>query len=865
MNIINKITLKILLKNKSRTFITIIGILLSLAMITAVTTSLTSLREFLIKTNIAREGDWHGAALKITKNELLELKEESSIAHYVSMQNIGYSKLEETKNTEKPYLFVGGISENFTDYMPLVLTKGTMPQNSNEIILPKHLAQNGGVIYQLNDTINLTLGSRIDPENNSVLTQSDPLQSDPYTEEIFEIFQPETEKTYTVVGFYERPSYEKYSAAGYTALTVEDESLANTYTAYIGFQKPKSTTPYMSAHFDNWDDNSDLLRLYTASNEGSYNSVIYGLGAVLICIIVVGSISLIHNAFSISLNERVKQIGLLSSIGATRRQILNSVLFEAFTLCLIGIPLGILAGIVGISITFTLLQDVFSYALYYEFGVSLQTVISLPAILTAVAIGFITVILSALLPALRVSKISVIDAIKQTKEITISPKQVKTMPFIYRIFGFEGMMANKNFKRNKRKYRSTIISLFISIVLFISASSFCAYLTESMNGIMGQPLFDLNYSYQPESDNDPTVEELAKILYQATGLTNYAYNSYAIETIKLDKNNLTSEYLDSFSDDSYPDSDKDSQYVDVWINFVEDRAYENFLDEQNFDKNIYLNTENPAALVIDDITYYDGNENKYFSYQLFKETNISVDIFNVHNDMGDLVESKIPQLKLGETLDTKPFFAGESSNIATLLLPLSCMDKMIDNKEGQKAYYFYFTSDNHRRSYDSLTQLLEEQNLSPMWLFNQAEMEEYDRALLAVVNIFSYGFIILISLIAIANVFHTVSTNISLRKKELAMISSIGMTKKSLQKMLYFECLIYGSKSLFYGLIASVFVTYFIYRSILHGWHTNFFIPIHAIIIVIFSIFIVVFSTMLYSMKKIQKENLIDALKNENL
>lgn len=150
-------------------------------------------------------------------------------------------------------------------------------------------------------------------------------------------------------------------------------------------------------------------------------------------------------------------------------------------------------------------------------------------------------------------------------------------------------------------------------------------------------------------------------------------------------------------------------------------------------------------------------------------------------------------------------------------------------------------------------------------LFNVAETMETERALITIMRVFSYGFIALISLIAAANVFNTISTNIILRRREFAILESAGMSKKGFHKMMNYECILYGVKGLLYGIPVSILITYFIYRSLSNGLDMKFFIPIGSIAVAIGSVFIVVFATMLYSMNRIGKENTIDALRNENL
>lgn len=101
-------------------------------------------------------------------------------------------------------------------------------------------------------------------------------------------------------------------------------------------------------------DTNRMYLIYSGNASGSVFRVLGGLMGILIAIIMFGSIALIGNSFSISVNERKRQYGLLSSIGATRKQLRRNVLYEASVLSAIGIPIGVLAGIGGMSVTFTL-------------------------------------------------------------------------------------------------------------------------------------------------------------------------------------------------------------------------------------------------------------------------------------------------------------------------------------------------------------------------------------------------------------------------------------------------------------------------------------------------------------------------------
>lgn len=221
---------------------------------------------------------------------------------------------------------------------------------------------------------------------------------------------------------------------------------------------------------------------------------------------------------------------------------------------------------------------------------------------------------------------------------------------------------------------------------------------------------------------------------------------------------------------------------------------------------------------------------------------------------------------MGVVSDKKPFCVDNNfGNTITFLYPYSAISAITDRDIESVETILYFRANDHKSVYNKMYSILEEKELPVLRLYDDVENGEAMRALVAVVNVFSYGFIILISLIALANVFNTISTNIALRRREFAMLKSIGMTQKGFNKMMNYECLLYGIKGLMYGIPVSFGVTYLIYRSISGGWETEFFVPWYSVVIAVGSVFLVVFATMIYSMRKIKRDNPIDALRNENI
>lgn len=897
MNVFHRITLRTLGLNRVRTLVTIAGIVLSAAMFTGVTTSVSSLQDYLVRATIDRSGSWHGAVFGVEQDRLAELDTDPEVASYTSLQNIGYARLEGIPSDFKPYLFVAGMSDDFTEYMPVKVTRGRLPERTDEILLPEHLLYQGGLEYSLNDRLELELGSRT--YAGEELTQFNGLIAESELEA--ETLTVRETRAYTVVGFYERPGFEDFSAPGYTALTLPDPASPGRYDLYIQLARPKGVHAFLSTKFPEYGStkNSDLLRFSGASDETTFNATLYSLAAVLMGLVLFGSISLIYNAFSISVSERTRQYGLLASVGATRRQMMQSVLFEAAFLSVIGIPVGILAGLAGIGVTFRVSSNIIMTFLGNFADVPLQLAPSLPALVAAVVVSLAAVLISAYLPARRSFRISPIDAVRQNQDIQITPGVVRTSRLEDRLFGLEGMLARKNFKRNRRKYRATVLSLFLSVVLFISASSFTAYLSRSASGLMSNIEFDIEYLLSSAADETdvrvPDIEALKSDLAAIPGITRAGYASWAYSEGIVAEELINPEFMTFTEQAGWGSSNQPGKVsLSTMVYFIEDESYADFLAEQGLDPAVYMNPDQPVALALDFVRFFYPVEERYYTFNLLaqKSLNMTVDrmksvkgyyldrtepdgqgglLYIYTNSSGEeitLTEAEVREtvdVRIGTVIDKKAFMVSPDISGLTLMFPYSAMPKIFDMERGQLTTGLFFNAVDHKAAFDRLHDALTEKGLPAYNLWDYAQAVETDRALITVVNIFSYGFITLLSLIAAANVFNTISTNIGLRRREFAMLKSIGMTRVGFRRMMNLECLLYGFKGLVYGIPVAIGVTYLIYRAVLTGYEIKFFIPWYSLVIATGSVFAVVFATMIYAMNKIRKDNLVDALRNENL
>lgn len=873
MNIMNKVTLKGLIKNKTRTIVTIIGVILSASMITAVTTFISSLQNYILDYTIADKGDWHGVLYNIDTEGHSSLMENDSLEKVALTHLKGFAMLDGSLNTYKPYLRLLEIDDTAFDTLPIRLVSGRLPQADDEILISEHIETNGGVQFNLGDKLTLDIGDRVLDDGTVVTDMKDYYIGE--NNEIIESLDVKESRTFTVVGISKRLAFEfeNYSNPGYTIISRMnlDDMDNRKLNAYVKAMRPRqvlSLIENLASELDTeeFDYNSELLRYMGISPNSGYNKVLYSLGAILIALIMVGSISLIYNSFSISLSERVKQFGLLSSAGATAVQRRNSIFFESIVIAVIGIPLGVLAGIAGIGTTLYILRNQLITFLPADYNITLSLSVSPPAIISAVWLALITILISAYIPARRSKRISAMDAIRQTIDIKLTSKSVKTSKLTRKLFGLEGDIALKNLKRNRRRYRSTVISLFISVVLFVSASAFGMYLKDSVDNVYEDTDYDFVFS---RYRNDMAeVEDIDRAIYKEVlelddikqGSLTKVFNL----STTIDKEYIASDHYNRMV--QYSDgNDMDELSVEVNIYSVDHDTFLEYLDEVGIKESNILDSDRKSAIIIDNQHYYNPIENRFNNTNIIKDKSLDSLVIEYSDKDG---ETKEIDVDIAAYADLAPFGVEDYSYWNSLIMILD--EKQLDTSFSVLKDQWYvekmlFAANDPMKTIIKAENIIKAGGVLSINVQNIADQIQSSRNIITIITVFAYGFIVLISLITIANVFNTISTNVNLRRREFAMLKSVGMTNSSFNKMLNYECIFYGLKALLYGLPASIGVTYLIYKSIENGVEMGFYLPYKSILVSILSVFIVVFISMMYSMSKIREENIMDGIRNENL
>jgi len=874
MNVMNKVTLAALKRSRTRTIVTIIGIILSTAMIAAVTTFVSSFQNFLIDYTKADTGDWH-AAIYGAEMDTIESIEKNEEVHEVALtRGVGYALLEGGLNEYKPYLYILGFDEKAFHMLPVHLRSGRLPQNENEVVVPYHVFTNGGIQYEIGDIIEPEIGYRVS-EDGTVLGQGDPYRHE--QDGVSERLVITDTRTYKVVGVCERPplAIEQFSAPGYTLITVLDKGKLGRNGAvnvYIKFKNPRRVYDmYDSLGMDklqyrDYAYNNELLRFMGISRNDNFMNVLYGLASILIGLIMVGSVSCIYNSFSISVSERKKYFGLLSSIGATAKQIRHSVFFEALVLAAIGIPVGILSGIAGIGVTLHLLKELFASIIAMGDRVSLTLSVSMPSVIAAAILALITVLISAYIPAWRSGKISPIDAIKQTADIRLTARQVRTWRLTRKLFGMEGNLAIKNLKRSRKRYRSTVVSLFMSIVLFVSASSFSMYLMDSVSNVYQDVDYDLYYSTNETGDLKDSTLEVYRNIILLDSIEQGSIVRTAYAQTEVSKEYLTQSFYERMIDNGFISGGQEAP-INVFLYSVDPNTFKYYLAHLGLDEALFVNPDSSAGIIIDYQHYYDSQQERFINSSIFgsKKPGSMALVVELEDGKGQLKED----VQIVAFADESPFGVPdyvESINSIVLVVSDETRKTLFDGEEKiWNPANMYFAAVDHAKAEQDIMDILVDAGLPTYNLHNTARNMQNTRNIVTIISVFSYGFIVLISLISIANVFNTISTNINLRRIEFAMLKSVGMTDSSFNRMLNYECIFYGVRALLYGLPVSILVTYLIHVKIQQGVEMPFRLPTASIAISVLSVFFVVFASMVYSMRKIRHENIMDVIKSESV
>lgn len=895
MKVLNELSVKDLRLNKKRSIVIIIGIILSTALICGVAGLITSFQKTFVETAKNSQGNYHAILYDVPKDELKYIEENRSIEDYYLSEELGYSYLTNGKTStgeeEKPLVNIISMNDKFLNNMAINVKDGRLPENDGELAISTRINEKFKTNYKVGDTVTLNVGEikgTLENQNANYYDEERIKKTDGAEQTTENEIVNVTSKTYKIVGIIERPTVaiEPYEAEWFTVITKmqlinkkaniavlyskpndyvkNTESINQMVTAKSGtkendFNRVSGLDKTYKSYKYKIKINKELLAYQGASLDDDTLRTIYGLGAFIMGIVLVSSVFVIRNGFAISITERLKQYGMLSSIGATKKQIKKSVYFEGFILGIIGIPLGILSGIFAIYI----LVNVVNYILkdYVSSGTLLTYGISWTAIVVSIIVSIVTIWLSCRRSAKKASKITPIEAIRSSEDVKLKAKKIKCPKIITKIFKTGGEIAYKNLKRSKKKYRTTVISIIVSVVIFIAISSFIQYGFKMSSAYYTEK--DYNYvvyaytSASPE-DTEEFAKEQAKNLKMLTDISNLPdvgevsinkSNSFEMNMDEKHKAELTEYGKDIKA--RYSESNSDQEQIDT-INIISlsKNEYENYLKKIGGDYETY---KDGAILIDNNINTNDQGKRIQGSMYTWKK--------------GDTVTGKIGDKEYNVKIVARTEERPKGVNIVYNYNAFFIVSEEFINKTGYESASLYAQSNDAYKLDEEVEQYKNDNNItnSNLNTFNMEKSVKAENAVILVISIFLYGFIGVITLIGITNIFNTITTNMNLRKKEFAMLKSIGMTRKEFNRMIRLESIFYGVKSLIIGIPIGLVLSYGMYNVFRNSMEMEYVLPYKSIVVAVIFVAVVIGIIMRYSMSKINKQNIIETIRNDNI
>lgn len=948
MNLMKKLTLKNLKLNRKRTIVTIVGIILATALLSALVTLVSSFQYSMIEYQKQKGGDFHVKFSNVKMSELSEFKNNRNIESTFETMGMGFAKLNGCKNEDKPYAYVMATDEAGFDKGCFNLIEGRMAKNEDEIVIPRHLKTNGRIDIKVGDEITLDIGKRYDSNTESVISENCAYEHEAET------LTDTVTKRYKVVGIMERPGYgmEDYSAAGYTFVTYSDELAAidngtkseaseadTTLTVYSRYtQKALRNKDAVTADIIGVDEklfakanNSSVEMTAEESDrflkemenakydiymngflisyecvfpiDGSFKAL-FTVAAVVALIIILTSVYCIKNSFNISITEKIRQYGMLASVGATRRQIKSSVKTEAAMLGVVGIPVGTMSGILA-SLILVKVVNALS-AGWLNFALSFHT--SLPALILAVILSIATIYFSATGSARRAAKVTPLEAIRNTKEIKIKSAKLKTPAIIGRIWGIGGVISYKNIKRNNKKYRTTVTSIVICSVTFIVISYFMS-MAFSVVG-MSYASVDYNIGINMSCKKDLDIEKLSELLSGIEGAKDYLVGAgYYFD---VDKPEYTKEYGE-YCGQLYDDSEDVSQ--EFLITVLDDKSYDKYASDAG------IKNANTGAILVNKGTFdvYNEKSSKYVKEEMelykYKAGDTIECGYNVYDDAssddnaaeGDTESStddnnavegdtesgtednsgyvdeetinngvrKTVDVTIAGVTDKVPIGYKGYGNTTLLFMDQKGFEslwadgKSNELKPGHASYSAYVVAENadeYQDTFEKETEENPEYSQISFYVSNMDKQMRDEKSLFTLLGVFAYGLIVVIALIGITNIINTLSTGMELRSREFATLRSIGMTDKQFAGMVRLESVFISVKALVIGVPLGILISYLL--CVMMNRMDDAIIyepPYKAIILCIVVVIMLIYAIMKLSMTKLRHNNIIETIKNENL
>lgn len=843
--------------NNKRTALTIIGIILSVALITSICTFILTVQNSMIEQQIKEVGAFHAAVEKATRADIEKLEINPKI------DKLGLGKSEEPVQFIKDKLIgINHLNESGFELMNVQLEEGELPKKGNEIAVERWILRYFESGIKVGDEIEIK-----DEEGNAKSYVLSGIVKDDWRSQNIG-----TAKGYMAV------DHEILQGSEVTAL-VQIKEKADKWQVINEIKESVSEGAEVS-------HNEDLMRLTGESSDSGLNAAITTVVIMVIGIVVLATVVVIYNAFQISIAERIKQIGLLRAIGTTKKQIINLVLREATLMILIGVPLGMFFGIIAvycIAFVFTKLTPTGDFS-------NLKVVLSPITLILSGIIGALSIYASAYLPARSAGKTSPLVAIS-SQALIKKEKRSRGGLFLGRFLKIDLGMALKNVKRNKKRFYVTVFSMAISVTLFVTFTSFAKFSSNFTDEVTESNDMDFSVSLNYNDDNVDGISE--KLIDEVKAIPNVEniYKRYSrLSTCEalVDRSIIPEEVL-KWSEESGKEfgmnenrlptvslDGKEKLSIPVVIDAYDEGKLEKshkYVKEGSID-----NLKEDEIIVVRNTRFFGERTliSPMANLKVGDEVPLSTDYYYYDGESSEVqikedlnyASDEVEKLKVAAIVEVAPFKDADYYEALNIIVSEKTAEKIIkDNLYLQNQYYvesldIRLTDDVYVDDVDSALRELENTNPGITY-FNKIEFNKQDKAFKIQMLILLMGFTIVISLISAVNIVNTVTTNILLRRKELAALEAIGMTNKQVRRMITFEGVLFG---IYGGIIGSVLGTafsYMLYEQMSSIRRFAFAFPWQSIIIAVTAVVIVGYISALIPLRRLKKDSIIEVIRGE--
>lgn len=855
MKIINKLTWRHLWANKKRTVITLFGIIISVAMVTAVFTSVESLMNTMGEITASYDGAWHAQYNELKSKDVQTLAKQKNVKAIGLSMDLGEINSKADSDSSKSRTDVLACNQNLFTIYSMKPATGRLPVTARELLVTKSFITRNDLKWKVGDTVTLPFTT---------------YSADPQVE-------PETaQRTYTICGILEN---DNQLTGFYSAFCGMDDTVAGGYTAQVQFSNLGSNTPtdikaaakalygaeaVKANDGTRFSTHTDYLMYSGVQMNSEITRALYGFMAVILLIIVFASVFMIYDSFAVSYQQRARYLGMLASVGATRVQKRGSVYFEGFILGCIGIPIGILCGIGGIAVTLRALSDSFMQTVTVATGdsVRLHAIVNWKILVGSVLISALTIFISAWIPAHRASKVTPIEALRQTNTVKVKKaKKLKTSRLRQKLFGFEDVLAVKNYKRNGKRSRTVVFALAVSVILFLSTANFTGMLTNAVDNEYDGMSFDV-YESIFNTDGPLTASQVEQVNRKVSDVP-------GIQDIRICADNEM--MVDGLDKQLTAEAKKANMDCSVYVLGVDSDTFAALAKEAGIDPAACQDEKTPTGILINQVTLATDTKQR--------------------QAMNPLQGSQVGKTYTGQMTGwdkegndiTAPYtvkIAGQMNKDAvclhssfyhpTVVVPMHSylVHYPQELAKGNAVSYarYYITAQDHDDVYNRVSDVLDEvQNGISHTGYDAAAQAQTMQALNAVVMTFGYGFITLITLISVMNIINTISSGMEERRREFAMIKSVGMTPRSFKKSIYLENIRYGVMALVWGLPVSLGLDFLMYKILGSSFDYGYTFRWYYYLAAALAVFAVIAIALLYAVDKIKKDNIIETLKRDDI